>query len=294
VKRKLELYSLAVLALALAFDGFFEFSKHNAALRPIIPFGDDPYDAAGSFCLIICSLLAALSLFRALRTYSAKEMPPLSGSFLARTQMAVSLGILATVGADAIAMMRQTSQWAARPGATELLALLASMGALAAAVLLLVSRAASPGPSRSRGSSFKRATVTIAFSGFVLAVFPDEWIQSLPLHLLAILIGFVVVAATQAEVAVAILPYSAAELEGDAAVSSRQSRRWVAWVAVTLCGAVIGGATLVAEIRESGLAHGVQALVVALVYVGAGTCSLLIAFGFHRMPLGLSRRSLSG
>jgi hypothetical protein len=294
VKRKLELYSLPVLALALAFDWFFEFSKHNAVLRPIIPFGDDPYDAAGSFCLITCSLLAGLSLFRALRAYSSKESPPHSGTFLARTQMVVPLGILATVGADAIAMMRHAPQWAARPGAAELLALLAGMGALALAVLLLVPKAASPGPSPSRGSAFKRAAVTIAFSGFVLAVFPDEWIQSLPVHLLAILIGFVVVAATQAELAVAILPYSAEELEGNAAASGRQSKRWVAWVAVILCGAVIGGATLVAEIRESGLAHGMQALAVALVYVGAGICCLLIAFGFHRTPLGLSRRSLSG
>jgi hypothetical protein len=46
MKKRLEIHSLAVLALVIAFDWFFEFTKHNPNLRRIIPFGEDPYDGS--------------------------------------------------------------------------------------------------------------------------------------------------------------------------------------------------------------------------------------------------------
>jgi hypothetical protein len=45
--------SVVMLALTAAFGEFFMFAKHDAALGAIIPFGDDPYDSVGSFCMIL-------------------------------------------------------------------------------------------------------------------------------------------------------------------------------------------------------------------------------------------------
>ncbi len=42
--------SVIVLALAILFYWAFMFAKHDAALREVIPFGVDPYEAANAVC----------------------------------------------------------------------------------------------------------------------------------------------------------------------------------------------------------------------------------------------------
>jgi hypothetical protein len=65
MKIALRVNAVAVLALSGAYYWFFMFTKHSPPLAAIIPFGDDPYDAIGSFCVIVSALLALLSLVRA-------------------------------------------------------------------------------------------------------------------------------------------------------------------------------------------------------------------------------------
>jgi hypothetical protein len=213
-------------------------------------------------------------------------------TFLARTQLAIVLGILVTIGADAVALTRHASQWFAKAAAGELLALIAGMAALAFAVLLLTPKRPIEASAPQRISSRKWATVTIAFSVIAIFLFPDDRIGSLPVHLLAMLLGSVLVASNQAALAVTLLPYEAGERQLQSAGSGRAGDRWILWPLITLAGALIGAAALATEIRESGIGHGTQAFVVALVYVAAGTCTLLVTFGFLRKPLGLSLRSL--
>lgn len=293
MRRRLGVHSLATLALVFAFDCFFEFTKHNPSLRPIIPFGEDPYDAAGSYCLIVSTLLAALGLVRTLWSFSTKSVPGPTWIFLARTQLATALGILVTIGADAAALTRHSSHWSAKPAAGELLALIAGMAALAFAVLLLVPKPPTEASVPQRINARKRAAITVAFSVIAIFLFPDGRIGSLPIHLLAMLFGSVLVAANQSALAVTLLPYEAAERQLQSVRSGRAGGEWTLWPLITLAGALIGATALAAEIRESGIGHGPQALVVSLVYVAAGTCTMLVAFGFLRKPLGLSLRSLS-
>ena len=56
--------AIALLGLAAFFGWAFGFAKHDPGLRNIIPFGEDPYDAVGSFGFITAGLLALVSLAR--------------------------------------------------------------------------------------------------------------------------------------------------------------------------------------------------------------------------------------
>ena len=291
MRRRLEIRSLATLALVIAFDEFFEFTKHNPNLRPIIPFSEDPYDAAGSYCLIVSTLLAGLCFVHALRSIALKPMSGPGRTFLARTQLAIALGILVATGTDAVALTRHASQWIAKPAAGQLLALLAGVAVLAFAVLLLVAESPTRASASQNIGARKWAAITIAASLIAMFLFPDDRIRSLPIHLLAMLLGSVVVAANQTTLAVALLPYDTSEKRMRGTGSGRADG-WILWPLIALSGAVIGAVALAAEFRESGVDHRTLPLIVMMVYVGAGTSCLLVAFAFLRKPLGLSLRSL--
>src|ERR1019366_8901886 len=175
---RFKLNALAAVVLAVLFYSFFMTTKHDPVLSLIVPFGDDPYDAVGSFCLILSVLLALLSL--------------------ARTQLAIPIGILAALAADAIALVRHASMWMGKAGASELGALLLGMTALCLASVYLIRRTAH-GIELPRAPSDSRRT-TIAVLAFVvgLAVFPEQIIHSVSLHFLAILLSFALIAACQA------------------------------------------------------------------------------------------------
>jgi hypothetical protein len=291
MKRRLEIHSLAVLALVIAFDWFFEFTKHDAELKRIIPFGEDPYDAAGSYCLIVSTLLAALCFVRALWSLAMKPASGPRKVFLARTQLAIALGILVTIVTDAVALTRHASQWIAKPAASELLALLAGVAALALVSLVLVLRPAVNIPLTQKAIVRKRAAITIALSIVAMFLFPDNRVSSLPIHLLAMLLGSLIVAANQAALAIAIIPYDGSERQMQS-YGRGWDDGWILWPLIALAGAVIGAVALVAEFRESGMGHRTLPKIVMLVYVGAGMSCLLIAFAFLKRPLGLSLRSL--
>ena len=69
--------TLIVFGLAIVFWWSFMFAKHDPHLRSIIPFGSDPYDAVGSFGIIVGMLIALLSVVRAFRPYP-KQAPTMA------------------------------------------------------------------------------------------------------------------------------------------------------------------------------------------------------------------------
>jgi len=284
--------ALAVLALSAAFYFFFMTAKHDPELSPIVPFGDDPYDAVGSFCLILSLLLAVLSLVRAFRPYRAPRPTALDQAFLARTQIAIPLGILVALAADAIAMARHTSIWMGKAGASKLEALLLGMAAMSVAAVYLVRRSA-------RGielpvASTKSTKTVVAVLAFivVLAFFPERLIQSVPLHFLAILLSFVLIAASQAVLSVVLLPFATDKPNAEPAAAPR-SKRWIQWGSVALVGLAIGASILMSELFGEGAANAPlsQVLILSAVFIGAGTACLLIAFAFFKKPLGLFSRA---
>ncbi len=289
---KYRLNALAALALAVVFYFFFMFTKHDPALAPIIPFADDPYDSIGSFCLIVSVLLAVLSLLRAFRPYRPEPPGALHKVFLARTQIALALGVLVTLAGDAIAMARHLSTWTGKAATSELLALMGGMAALSFAVLFLVRQSAREVELPVIPGQSARALIVVLAAVLVLALFPEDAIHSVFPHFLAIVIGFVLVAAPQAALAVALLPYDTAGTRSPGAATRSRSRLWTQWGAITLFGIALGSVTLLQEIFGEGAGNAPlkQVLVLSAVFIGAGTSVLLVAFAFLKKPLGLFRK----
>jgi hypothetical protein len=114
------------------------FAKHNPRLRAIIPFGNDPYDAVGSFGTIVGMLIALLSLVRAFRPYH--KQPPTNAEcvYLVRSQEAVVLAVLLTLLADTVALARHASLWSSAASGRELILLLGGMAVITLGVQSLV------------------------------------------------------------------------------------------------------------------------------------------------------------
>jgi len=290
---RFRLNALAALALSVVFYFFFMIAKHDPTLSPIIPFGDDPYDAVGSFCLILSVVLAVLSLVRAFRRYRAPRPTPLDQAFLARTLIAIPLGILVALVTDAIALARHTSMWMGKAGAGKLGLLLLGVAALSFAAIHLVRRSARGiqlpvAPTHSIKSAIAVLTLVV-----VLAFFPEQIIQSVWLHFLVILLSFALIAASQAALSVTLLPFATEKPNAVPAAPPAKSRRWFQWGAVALAGLAIGTLILMSELFGEGAAHAplAQVLLLSSVFIGAGTACLLIAFAFFKKPLGLFART---
>lgn len=293
------LNALAVLALAAVFNQFFSYTKHTPTLAAIIPFAEDPYDAVSSIAMILSCLLAILSLVRVIQAHWSGSSSALRTMFIARTQIAVPLSVLVALGSDGVAMLRHLPMWVGEPAAGELLALWAGMAAISLVILLLVR--APLGGIRFRETMeqgrhpWRRAAVVLLASAAILALFPEFVIRSAALHFLAIIVGFIVLIAPLSALVLVLLPYDGAETRNHQTPARSGSRLWMQWSAVAILGVAIGACALLAEGHEGGTGGVPPAriLLVASVFIGAGTSGLLIAFAFLKKPLGLFRKTLS-
>lgn len=290
MSRRLRISSVATLALAALFYWFFMFTKHDPAMAAAIPFAEDPYDAVGSFCLILSTMLAALALIRAFRPFRKTRPSHLACLFLARTQLAVPVGILITLAGDAIAMARHPAQWMGKPVAIELLELVGGVAAVSAALFFLVRRSLPRGPAHQTSSS-KAILCALAYV-VVLAAFPESLIQSAAFHFAAIVMAFLLIAASQSTLTAALLPADPGEDQADDVRHGQRPRPWMQWAVVILLGMAIGGFAFAGEIFGEGNSGTppAQLLLVASLFLGAGTSFMVVSFGFFKGPLGLGRK----
>jgi hypothetical protein len=242
VERKHKISSAIALGLALLFNRFFMFTKHDPALSAIIPFAADPYDAIGSFGMIISVWLAILSVFRAFRPYRTGSPSALRSVFRARTQIATALAVLVPLGADGIAMGRYPSPWAGKPAAGQLLALVLGMVALSFAVIFMVRRSSRGIQLPAVRKASRNALIVVPVSFIFLWLYPEDAIRAVWFHLSTIAIGVVLLVVSQAVLAVALVPYDTAEAGFDEAGAAFQtwpsmdcdygarSRRWCFFV----------------------------------------------------------------
>lgn len=283
---RLKINSFITIAVAAAFQWFFMFTKHNPALRPVIPFGDDPYDALGSFATIINILLCLLVLWRAFRPYTRRSPSPAEVHYLRRTQAAVPLLILVALAADAVAMTRHPRMWIATDSRIELVALLLGMGMIAGGALWLI-RAGTPKSTAAQNSRAKvHSAIAGAFLIVALAIYPEHLINRLSTHLLTILIGDLLLFIPAAALLRCVLPDD--ESAGEAQAPARH-RSVLLWAGVTLVSLSIGVSLFAAEMTEGGgpppPIH--LRIFVAAVYIGLTIAGALFALAFLKRPLGL-------
>ncbi len=281
----------AVIAFGLAvlFDWSFMFAKHDPALRAIIPFGEDPYDAVGSFAFIVVPLIALLSLVRAFWPYRNGEPTRAQLVYLVRSQTAIVLAALVTLASDAVAMARYPSMWSAAASRNELIVLLIGMAVLAAAVLGLIlgSREGLP----ARGSHrWKWAALVLLPALLVLVSYPERWIRNTAFHLVTVVVGAVVLFAPMRPLLLALVPYD----EQLSKAPTRSSARRI-WGLVLLLGIMVGVFAFAGEMSAGGSRMPLgRLLYVASVFIGLGSAGILVAYAFLAKPLGLASWGLLG
>jgi hypothetical protein len=277
--RKMLPGSLLAAYVAAAFLMFFQFTKHDPTLSAILPFGDDPYDAVGSFGVIIAGLLAVLAVVRAVQVPTRRRK-----GLVARTQAAITAAVAVTLGADVVAMARHVPMWFGRPGALELIALMLVL--LALAVLLWFAARRSVRESPVQPTRWRRAVVVCAIAVAVLVVYPESLTSNAVGELFTILAGIVLLFVPMSALLEVLVP-----VDGDSAESGEvrglRIRASIQWLAVALVGIGIGVALLVGELMGRDAPAPALRVMLASVYIGAALAGLAIGYYALRRPLAL-------
>jgi hypothetical protein len=280
--------AVIVFGLAIFFWWSFMFAKHDPRLRSIIPFGDDPYDAVGSFGTIVGVLIALLSLVRAFRPY--RKQPPNNAQrrYLVRSQEAVAIAVLLTLLADTVAMARHPSLWVAAASRDELIELLGGMSVVALGVQWLI-RKSQERVAHTHSTLLVRAVFTTLVATCALAVYPEQLIQSAGTHLLTVIIAAFVLFAPMRALIISLVPFNRKEGLAEAVPKGGSGiSRWQRWGIVVVIGVSIGAFAFVGEMSEGANPMSlIRVLFVASVFVGLGVAGLVIAYAFLGTPLGL-------
>lgn len=279
--------AVIVFILSCLFYWSFMFAKHDPALRNVIPFGDDPYDAVGSFGVIGGMLIALLSLVRAFRPY--REVPSTTRRVhLVRSQQAVVLAVFMTLVSDVIAMASHPSMWVGSASRDRLIAVVGGMAIVSAAVQLLI-RASQEKLFERHAKDWIVAASATLLAIIVLAAYPEQLIRRTPTHLLTVVVGAMVLFAPMRPLLNALVPYeSGKERMENIPARSQFSKDILRWGIAMLMGAVIGACAFLGEIAEGSGAVPISHLtLVASVFIGLGVAGFLIAYVFLREPLGL-------
>ncbi|HEX7192355.1 MAG TPA: hypothetical protein VF381_12380 [Thermoanaerobaculia bacterium] len=282
--------AIVTFALAIFFWWAFMFAKHDPALRPVIPFGEDPYDAVGSFGVIVGMLVALIALGRAFWPYGANVPGVAQRVYLLRTEVAVVFAVYITLAADAVALARHPAMWIGAASRNELLALLGGLAVVATATLLLL-RSSREVTASSDSTRWRAAIVTVFAVVLLLALYPERLIQSTLLHLLTVVLGAIALFAPMRPILTTFVP-----LESTASSIEPNRRRprlsgQTRWLIVLLVGALVGAFAFIGEMSEgTGHAPLRQLVLVAVVFVGLAIAGLLVAYAFLGAPLGFARR----
>lgn len=273
--------AVLVAVFAALFYWAFMFAKHDPVLGPIIPFGEDPYDAVGSFAVIAAMLVAVLALVRAFRPYGGGGPSAAQQAYLVRTLAAVGLMVLITAVADAVALARDPSHWVAARG--EIVLLVGGMLAGAVVIVRYVTRSTAPAPR----AAWTRAGIAGAAAVLVLALYPERLIRPTSTHLLSVVVGALLLFAPNRPLLGAFVPLDAAQRGSEHA---GRRRPWLRWVVVVGIGLMVGVFAFLGEMSEGGAPSPAQTALVAAVFLGLATAGVLIAYALLGEPLGLGGR----
>lgn len=282
--------AVVVLIIAALFYELFMFPKHDAALSKIIPFGDDPYDAVGSFAMIVATMLALLSLIRAFRPYRLNSSVE-SQIYLIRTQTCFVLAVIITLVSDGVALARHPFMWVTAPERNELLAMLGGMAMMVTSMVVLIRRSAKELVPPGTTPSWIRAAAVCLCGVIALAVYPDQLIEGIATHLLTVVAGVLILFATTRSLLTALVPYEATAQRVAAEERPGLGLKY-RWGIVLLIGFFLGVLLFVGETSgNTGRVSLGQTVFVAAIFVGLSIIGLAAAYAFLGTPLGLRRRS---
>jgi hypothetical protein len=108
--KPIKIITLITCLQTILFVLFFDFSKHNAALAPLNPFIDDPFDAVGSFAIQLSSAAALLALLRILRPYP-RGITLKNLALILNCNLTALLAFMVTLISDSTALIRFFPKW---------------------------------------------------------------------------------------------------------------------------------------------------------------------------------------
>jgi hypothetical protein len=286
--REAKLNALAVCILAALFYWLFLFAKHNSYLASMIPFGDDPYDAVGSFACVVGALLALTALVRAYLPYRSgpdrRQM-----LYLLRSQLAVVLAVFLTAAADATAMARYPEQWYPGFWNFAVVAVVAAMIVSSVAVFLLLRPSLPPKTEARRGRAIRALLVTLGGMA-LLAACPKSMLHGMASHLFVIILGAAVLFVSMRMWLVALVPDAMGEDGPAQPVRSRSA--WRRWAGAIILGVLVGLSAFAGELAGHSAAGPMRRLwYVGSIFAGIGLSGILLAYVFLGEPLGFRPRS---
>ena len=284
-----KLGALLISALCAGFFLFFENSKHDPLFRPLNPFGEDPYDATGSFAIQAALFLAALILVRAFKPYAPTGPSETDKALLLRAEMLAILAIAVTAAADWVAMLRHRDLWIASAAGHLLLLHLALVTAVAAAAALGIYRAGRKLALPLHPSPWPRASVISVAALAIFLLYPEHLRLTLPGELFTVFVGIILLFAPMGALVAVLLPHRLYEMPASfKGLLSRTLHRYR--IPLVLGVALLAGLALVwRELTDSGASPRAnpRMLLVVAVYVGIETTGVLVGYLFLRQPLGL-------
>lgn len=272
---------LALVALAL-FCSFFFFAKHAPGLRDTIPFGDDPYDAIGSYAVIVGALIALVSIVSAFLSYSTALSFEAQRVYTVRSHQAVVLIVLGALAGDAVAMARHWHAWIDSAASHQLLALVVCL-AIAEIVILRLTGAPRSHPANRKTVVSAAATSIAAL--VILAFYPEQLINRLDTHLLTILLAGVLLFAPTRLLVEVLVPGDF--VKRHCSPTHPAIKAWRRIAAVATVGFAAGVAAFAGEMSDGGASLEPRLLIVAAIFIGLTMAGVLIAFAFLAAPLGL-------
>ncbi len=323
--RKVKREALVSLLLATLYYLFFQASKHIPPLAHANPFAEDPYDAVGSFSVQLVPSLALLSCLRAFRPYHGEMQAANQRSVIAHTRMLGAIAVALTMLADIIALARHPRIWF--PSSQGRFLAVASLG------LLLWSAIEGWHAAEESGQSFNRHNRTLSAVGIAamitaLALFPETLRHGIagalvtaftggvafivPLGIIAsqlsahqhpattdLVDDVIVICEAMKSATPRLAPVYVALDRLQRAPWPHRFASWInprrfRWRLPLLSGAILGLALLTAEFWSEGLpSHYARILLVALIFIGFETTTVLMGYALLEQPIGLFRREAS-
>ncbi len=284
--------TLCTLALAAVFFVFFDVTKHNTSLAAVNPFGEDPYDAIGSFGTQAAAFAALLALVRAFLLWRARLPRAESAFWLLRAQMAAALLVLVTMAGNAVGLARHTSLWLGTEAGTRLVALLVGMTVLALALGVRVRVAARRLASANHARLGQRALAVCLLAVIALAFYPEGLRDDLLGELFTVVAGALLLFVPTRALLTALVPEGEAQATGNVPPNGAwwQLGHRLQWALVVIVSLVFGVLIFLAEATGEGFGSNLANVAkLAAIFIGLEAAGVLIGFVALRGPLGLFR-----
>ena len=176
--RKLKTSALLVFGLSILFYFFFDFCKHAPGIGAANPFATDPYDAVGSFGIMLALLGALLMLVRVFRPYPQTRMPPAQLLLALRAGVVTLLSVTVTLAADAIGLARDMFTNGSSPAVWRLAGLVGGMTLLTLSVGWTFVRTARGAEVPSAPRPWMRTGIISMLVFLILTFYPLSWRDS--------------------------------------------------------------------------------------------------------------------